>query len=62
MSSDNGEKSTFKDRGRQDETNTVLDTVLRLVICQGNLWPPKSEFTVAEAFLWMYAKCIQLKM
>jgi hypothetical protein len=56
MSSDFAEKPASKERGSKDENNAALDTVLRLVICQGNPMPATSEFTVAETFVWMYIK------
>lgn len=51
MSGDNAEKVALMGRGSKAENSAALDTVLRFVICQGNLLKVKREFTVAEAFV-----------
>ena len=51
LSSDVAGKPAFKERSSKDENSAALDTVLRLVLCHGNLSPAKSEFTVADTFV-----------
>lgn len=58
LSSDVAEKPASKERGSKDENSAALNTVLRLVLCQGNLLPAKSKFTIPETFVWMCAKFI----
>lgn len=56
MSVDNAEKLALMERGSKDQNNAALDTVLRLVICQGNMLSVKCKFTIAETFVCMRMK------
>lgn len=51
MSGGNAEKVALMGRGSKAENSAALDTVLRLVICQGNMLKVKCEFAVSEAFV-----------